>query len=131
MKPPAPRPCGSCPYRRDIPSGVWEAEEYEKLPGYDLPTAEQPPSVFLCHQQDGRLCAGWVGCHDMDENLGLRFAAITGKLTEEEIDQVLDYQTDVALFESGAAAHAHGIAEVEEPGEKARQIARKLSKKLG
>lgn len=28
---PRKTPCASCPYRKDVPSGVWEASEYEKL----------------------------------------------------------------------------------------------------
>lgn len=55
IKAPAKNPCGSCPYRRDVPSGIWSEEEYDKLPQYDLPTGDQPPNVFLCHQQNGRL----------------------------------------------------------------------------
>jgi hypothetical protein len=47
---PASNPCGSCPYRRDVPSGVWDAAEYEKLPRYDGPMADQPARLFLCHQ---------------------------------------------------------------------------------
>lgn len=27
---PRPRPCRSCPYRRDCPSGVWAAETYDR-----------------------------------------------------------------------------------------------------
>ncbi|WP_336794377.1 DUF6283 family protein [Gordonia malaquae] len=50
---PAPRPCESCPYRRDVPSGVWAESEYEKLRAYDAPTGEQPVRLFLCHQYDG------------------------------------------------------------------------------
>ena len=25
------QPCSSCPYRKDVPSGVWAHHEYEKL----------------------------------------------------------------------------------------------------
>lgn len=46
---PAPQPCASCPYRRDVPSGIWAAEEYAKLPAYDADTPFQPPHLFLCH----------------------------------------------------------------------------------
>ena len=77
MKAPAKNPCGSCPYRRDVPSGVWDESEYHKLPEFDKPTAEQPPRVFMCHQDNDRLCAGWVACHDMDESLGFRINAFS------------------------------------------------------
>lgn len=126
-KPPAPNPCGSCPYRRDVPSGVWELEEYLKLPPYDNPTSEQPPAVFMCHRQDGHICAGWAGCHDMDENLGLRLGASMG--TVEDPEAVRTYETTTELFASGAEAAAYGMDEIRNPGPEARRIMRKLAKR--
>lgn len=126
--PPAPNPCGSCPYRRDVPSGVWAADEYDKLPGYDRPTGEQPTGVFLCHRQDGRLCAGWCGTHDMNEALSIRLAAFAGQLDPADVDQVLDYQTPVPLFASGAEAAAHGLADLEQPGQRAVRVIKKLDR---
>jgi hypothetical protein len=129
MKPPAPRPCVTCPYRRDVPSGVWSDEEYEKLPPFDGETWEQPPSVFLCHQQDGKLCAGWVAVHDMNESFGLRLACSTGAVAPEDLDEILDYTTDVPLFDSGAEAAEHGLAEIDEPGPDAVKAVKKLTRK--
>lgn len=130
MRPPAKNPCGSCPYRKDVPSGVWEEEEYIKLPEYDKDTGSQPPNVFMCHQQDGRICAGWAGCHDMENNLGLRFAAWSQSLTPDEVQEVINYSTTTPLWESGEKAYEHGVAEVEEPGDKAQKIIQKLERKL-
>ncbi len=126
---PAIAPCGSCPYRCDVPSGVWAAEEYEKLPPFDRPTGEQPLEVFLCHQQNGRLCAGWVGCHDMTESLGLRLALASGVVTVETAEQAMDYRSSVPLFESGAAAAEHGLRDVPAPSEDAIRVARRLHRK--
>lgn len=127
---PAPRPCGSCPYRRDVPSGVWDESEYAKLPEYDHPeTAYQPPSAFHCHQQDGRLCAGWVAVHDMQESLGFRLFATLGALTPEQVDAIIDYETDVPLFASGAEAAAHGLREVEHPSAKAVKTITRLERR--
>lgn len=125
VRPPAPRPCESCPYRLDVPSGVWVAEEYAKLPAYDRPTMEQPPGLFLCHQQNGRACAGWAGCHDMSQSLAVRFAAISG-VPPETINTLLDYVSPVPLWPSGAAAAAHGLAAVEAPGDDADRLIGKL-----
>lgn len=119
---PAKNPCGSCPYRKDVPSGVWAPEEYDKLPMFDGPTSDQPPAVFYCHQQNGRVCAGWAGCHDMTQNLGLRIAVSMGKLTPEEYDAVVDYESPVPLFESGAAAAEHGLRDLFSPSEKAQRV---------
>ncbi|MER7617387.1 DUF6283 family protein [Nonomuraea wenchangensis] len=67
--PPAEGPCGTCPYRRDVLSGLWAREEYDKLRGYDRPTFAQPVTLWLCHQHGRssprrRVCAGWAGYHD-------------------------------------------------------------------
>ena len=130
MREPASRPCGSCPYRKDVPSGVWAAEEYDKLPAYDLPTSEQPLQTFGCHQQDGRLCAGWVATHDMDNNLSLRIATAMGHIDDETCEAVLNYKTDVELWESGEAAAEHGQKDLDEPSEKAQREIEKLQRKL-
>lgn len=132
--PPAPRPCASCPYRRDVPSGVWHPEEYAKLPAYDRDTPSQPTQVFLCHQQDAtsdrkRVCAGWAGCHDGRHLLSLRFAVMTGNMTPEAVDATLDYRSPVRLFRSGAEAARHGLAEVERPGDKAVETMGKIARR--
>jgi hypothetical protein len=125
-KGPAPRPCESCPYRRDVPSGVWSPEDYQKLPLYDAPTSEQPLSAFQCHQNDrdsgkARLCAGWVGCHG-DELLSLRLAVARGLADPD----VFDYTTEVELFDSGSEAAAHGMKDIEDPGPEARALVLKI-----
>jgi hypothetical protein len=109
-------PCGSCPYRRDVPSGIWSQHEYDKLPSYDGPTWGQSPKLFMCHQRDGNLCAGWLACHGPQELLALRFH-------NPDIDPAIyAYKTDVPVFRSGAAARAHGLREIKEPGETAQKM---------
>lgn len=116
---PRQRPCASCPYRRDVPSGIWEAHEYDKLPRYDGSTADQVAAeafaAFFCHTQDGHLCAGWVGCHDMRENLAIR---MRGDLDYETI---VGYESPVPLFASGAEAAAHGKRDIANPRAAARR----------
>lgn len=128
-KEPAKNPCGSCPYRCNVPSGIWAPEEYAKLPEYDKPTPEQPPSLFLCHQQNGRVCAGWAGTHDMNENLALRLGSITGALDQDTTEALLDYETPVELFETGEAAARHGLSNVAAPTEDAEKAIGKLVRK--
>lgn len=127
MLPPAKRPCPSCPYRRDVPSGVWVIEEYAKLPLYDGETFEQPPGFFMCHQQDGRPCAGWVACHDMDQSLAFRLAATN--MDEQTARAILDYETDVEVFSSGREAAEHGVRDIVKPGPEARQQMDRLLRK--
>ncbi|WP_280320004.1 DUF6283 family protein [Nocardia wallacei] len=134
IRPPAPRPCASCPYRRDVPSGIWAAEEYAKLPAYDRPTMEQPPGVFLCHQNDrgsaeSRVCGGWAGCHDGYELLSIRFAMMHGEMDAATAEAICEYQTSVALFASGAAAAEHGIAEIEGPSSAAVAAIQKVRRR--
>lgn len=127
--PPAVNPCGSCPYRRDVPSGVWSAEEYAKLATYDGETWEQSPHLFLCHQHERdsgqeRLCAGWVGCHGGDELMALRLAA--RNMTEDDVRAAMRYTTSVPLFDSGSEAAAHGMRDIESPGEEAQKMIEKI-----
>lgn len=123
VKAPA-RPCGSCPYRRDVPAGVWAPEEYAKLTEYDKETWEQPTGMFMCHQRDGCLCSGWLTSHDREELLALR-------LHSARVDpSVWTHTHNVPCFDSGADAAAHGLRDVEEPGEAAQDIMRKLGKIL-
>ena len=112
---PRKSPCAACPYRRDAPSGLWAADEYDKLPLYDGATGEQAMrgafAPFYCHHNTGELCAGWVGCHDMGECLAVRMQA-----DRLDVDAVLDYVSPVPLFGSGAEAAEHGKREIDCPG---------------
>lgn len=112
-------PCSSCPYRRDVPSGIWAVSEYEKLPGYDGETWTQAEAgatgLFSCHRTPDFLCAGWVGCHDMHSVLALR---LHWRLVD--VNAVIDYVSPVPLFSSGAEAAAHGMRDIDEPGEAAQ-----------
>lgn len=119
-----PVPCGSCPYRCDVPSGIWSQHEYDKLPRYDGETWEQSERLFMCHQRDGHLCGGWLACHGPQELLALRFHG-------SEVDpSVLDYATDVPVFQTGAAARSHGMRDIAAPGPKARKMIAGLARKM-
>lgn len=128
MSAPAPSkaPCGTCPYRRDVPQGVWHPSEYEKLSGYDGDIIDQllndASALFFCHQNDGSLCAGWVGCHDMNHTLAVRLHDVAM--------ETFDYVSPVPLFASGQEAAAHGLAGVSDPDETARVAIKKLSRKI-
>jgi hypothetical protein len=118
----APRktPCPSCPYRRDVPSGIWEEAEYAKLHGYDGDVPDQlinnATGLFFCHQRTDELCAGWVGCHDMPNNLAVRL-----HYNKIDADAVFDYESPVPLFASGAEAAEHGRERIENPDEEAQR----------
>ncbi|MFE7525792.1 DUF6283 family protein [Kitasatospora sp. NPDC057542] len=130
IRPPAPRPCDSCPYRRDVPSGIWAAEEYEKLRAYDAPTGEQPTAMFQCHQNDAdsqasRVCAGWAGCHG-EALLAPRIALLTAAMDGPTLEAVVTYVSPVPLFSSGAEAADHGQADIDRPGPEADRLIDKI-----
>lgn len=126
VKPPRKTPCASCPYRKSVPSGIWDTSEYEKLPRYDGETFEQTAiAVFMCHQGCGDVCAGWLGHRDPEELLAVRLGLIRGELDERS----LSYTTEVPLFTSGAEAAAHGLAELDAPGTDAELVITKIVRK--
>lgn len=116
---PRARPCRTCPYRRDVPSGLWDPSEYARLPGYDGDVPDQvaagATALHFCNQRTGDLCAGWVGCHDMANCLAVRMQP--GDVHES----VYTYVSPVPLFASGAEAAAHGLRDIEQPTAEAWQ----------
>ena len=117
-------PCGSCPYRKDVPSGIWHPDEYRKLIEYDRDTGEQPMALFMCHQRDDNLCAGWVACHGSNL-LALRIAtAVTKKIDVA----IFNYTTTAPVFVSGTDAAKHGMRDINTPSLEARQLAIKLQR---
>jgi hypothetical protein len=123
----APRPCNTCPYRRDTPPGVWHPEEYEKLPLYDDGSDEIQIATFHCHQQNATgvetVCRGWLTVHC--ESIAARLALITGALTVEQ----LYADVDVELYATGQEARDAGMAGVDDPDERARRAIDRLVQK--
>lgn len=121
---PSKVPCGTCPYRMDVPSGVWAESEYLKLPEYDKSLLEQAQSgttqLFYCHQNDGSLCAGWCGTHDMQQNLAVRVHPVD--------PSVFSYESPIPLFSSGAEACEHGVRDIDCVSPEARRAIEKLER---
>lgn len=125
---PRKNPCASCPYRKNVPSGVWDETEYSKLPRYDGEIHEQSSiAIFRCHQlAEDNICSGWLGHRDEpDDLLAVRLGLMRGDLDLS----CLDYATDVPLFESGAAAAEHGMKQILDPGDDAVAVIRKITRK--
>jgi hypothetical protein len=118
-------PCRSCPYRRDVPSGIWAHSEYDKLRDYDAPTAEQPWRPFGCHVSPDHFCHGWVAVHQSRgpapgghpgshpfDLLALRvWQSVHGPVTWRE--------SSVEFFASAAEAADHGQRDIEHPSDEA------------
>ncbi|QIG76168.1 hypothetical protein EVC24_147 [Rhizobium phage RHph_I4] len=122
-------PCKSCPYRKDVPSGIWSEEEYEKLPSFDGEIVDQfvngGTALFLCHQRNNALCSGWLGCHGTDNLIALR-------LHSHAVDEsVWGYETDVPLFSSGKEAAEHGMKDIDAPSDAANRTMHRLLRKGG
>jgi len=121
------RPCAGCPYRQDVPSGVWAEEEYEKLELYDGTVDTQPPIVFACHDSKrdtrGTICRGWLDTHGPYNLLALRLAVARGRLPKEIMNLE---QSSVPCFESGEEAWFHGMQDIDDPGEAACELQDKL-----
>lgn len=79
-------------------------------------------AIFLCHQQDDNLCAGWVACHGPRNLMGVLVGVIGGRIDPA----IYDYETSVPLYESGHEAARHGIANVNPD---AQQVIDKITRK--
>ena len=73
------------------------------------------------------MCGGWVATHGGDNLLAVRLAVAQGAITPDTYEAVCDYRTDVPVFESGAAATAHGIRDIDDPDDIAVQAITKIS----
>lgn len=112
------RPCPTCPYRRDVPPGIWAAAEYDRLRAYDQPTGEQPVAGFGCHTDPAVYCHGWAV---VGSTRGHAFDLLALRINPVEIPPAA-----VALFPSGAAAADHGLAGVDDPPAAARAAIARL-----
>jgi hypothetical protein len=110
-----------------VPSGVWDASEYAKLPEYDKETWEQPQAAFHCHQGDGSVCAGWLGYGNPTDLLAVRIGISAGAMDPS----CADYTTDVPLFDSGQEAADHGVRDINGPSAEAWDVIRKVSRIKG
>jgi len=122
--------CTACPYRRDVPSGVWAASEYDKLAGYDKETPDQPMGVFHCHATPEVICHGWAVVHGRQDKghdlLGLRLLAGMGQFDFNQLDEVKE---GVPLFSSGTEACEHGKRDIANPSPEARAVVERLGNK--
>ena len=126
---PRKSPCASCPYRKNVPSGVWHEEEYDKLVTYDGDIPEQVEkggtAAFGCHQGDGSICSGWLGHRDPLDLIAVRLGLSLGNLDSS----CANYTTDVPLFATGAEASEHGKREIEKPSPEAIKMSQKIVRK--
>ena len=121
-------PCTSCPYRRDVPSGVWHEEEYDKLLHYDGETSLQAAKLFMCHKIDNSLCRGWLDCHG-GELLAVRLAMCIGALDVTQVAKALNEEPAVPVFSTAKEAARHGKKRITNPGGKAIAMMQKIERK--
>jgi Family of unknown function (DUF6283) len=118
-----PLPCEACPYRRDVPSGLWAEHEYDKLVEYDRPTGSQPFAAFACHASPEALCHGWAVTHTTRGHefdlLALRLEPQDGPIPAPVIP----------LFASGSEAAEHGKTDLDAPSAEAKAAVARLQRK--
>lgn len=114
--------CEACPYRRDVPSGVWEAHEYDKLRAYDLPTGDQPMATFYCHASPQAMCHGWAVVHT---SRGHEFDLLALRLWGSPPIP----PPSVPLFNNGNEAADHGQRDANAPLEDATKMMDRLLRK--
>ncbi len=120
-------PCTACPYRKDVASGVWAENEYDKLRRYDEETPWQPPNLFMCHATPEALCHGWAVVHS---SRGLEFDLLALRIMCSKYETEVDIpEPAVPLFASGNEAANHGQADIEHPSPKAIKTVEKLQRK--
>lgn len=112
-------PCLACPYRLDVPSGVWSWDEYEKLRAYDNITPEQPFEAFACHATPNQICSGWAVCHT---TRGHEFDLLAMRI----IGYPAIPATKIPMHPSGNAAADFGQEDIEDPSDEAMALADKL-----
>lgn len=87
------RPCGECPYRRDVEPGMFSAERFEDLRETAIDIAPETVEdifsqpMFACHMTDeGKevACAGWLAVSG-ENHIGVRVAVSQGRLPEEAL----------------------------------------------
>lgn len=118
------QPCSACPYRRDVSSGLWSPEDYDKLRPYDRSTGEQPPQPFSCHATPEHLCHGWAVVHS---NRGHECELLALRLLEFQSGEPIDVPPAGApLFDSGTQAADHGMAEIAHPSIEAYRTGSRL-----
>lgn len=117
-------PCSSCPYRKDVPSGVWSHDTYEILRPYDEPTGGQPFAPFGCHATPEFFCHGWAVVHT---SRGNEFDLLSLRMCRTGYPDIPE--AAVPLFASGNEAADHGQADLDNPSLEARQAVDKLVRK--
>lgn len=115
--------CTACPYRRDVPSGVWAASEYEKLAEYDKPTGDQPAGAFHCHATPEVICHGWAVVHGRQDHAHELLAARLWHIDTSTVEE------HSPLFSSGAEACEHGKRDIANPSEEAIETVARLQGK--
>lgn len=79
------RPCGQCPWRRDLPTGVFPAKAFwhSANTAHDMAT-----NIFACHMQGKHkpaTCAGFL-LRGANHNFGVRMAILTERYNPAAVD---------------------------------------------
>jgi hypothetical protein len=113
-------PCEECPWRRDLPTGIFPLEAFR----ISAPTAYDAAfTMFGCHMSKRRplTCAGFLPSEGAIHNIGVRLACARERINLAEVD------SDVPLYRNyREMAIANGVA----PDDPALTSCRVLDKSL-
>lgn len=75
-------PCDECPWRRDVPTGVFPPEAFRISAGTSYDMAR---SNFSCHMKGAKrpaICAGFL-CRGANHNMSVRMAVMAGSVNTD------------------------------------------------
>lgn len=102
----ATRPCGECPWRKDVPVGRFPPERYVALAS-SVQQGFNP--MFACHKSpegcgNEFACVGYLLSPESRNNFAVRLALIQGRIDLSKLS------TDAPMFESYAEM-ANGVSD--------------------
>lgn len=80
-------PCGTCPYRKDVPLSYWDRAEFEKLAATEK---DYMGVVYGCHKKNGNVCVGWLIMQEKNglPSIALRLALLKNGVTKEYLESL-------------------------------------------
>lgn len=102
-------PCDECPWRRDVPEGLYPVIPSTAAAVQGGPGAEAPMDapIVACHKSpegDDLPCAGWLAVAGVD-HLGVRLAVAQGRIPPEALRPGEDWPELVDSFAEMVARH--------------------------
>lgn len=128
------KPCEACPYRKDAPTGIWDAAEFANVQAQD----HQFGNTFGCHlgatrpKEEWQPCVGWLADQKRRgvPNINLRLVLISNKSAGPVFEKV--NEDDPNLYGSiDEMVRANVGKRFPNRAPKAKRLVAKLEKRIG